>query len=545
MAYNERNQPVRMRLGTNQSGVLGCGTVGDDWCIELGYGAVGTENNGNIWEQRIWARKADNGYLNLRQTYDFDGLNRLTLMGESVLGGGSGGGSWTETNMYDRRGKRWAVNSGSQSFLTPAESGWIESSTNRVTVARVTPTALGTVSYYAGGQLKSHPSVGALLKWDVESQLRSVDGAQYFYDGEGQRVRKEVVGVTTYYALDGMGKLGAEYGGTPGSGGVRYLTVDHLGSTRVVTDGFGVVRARCDYSAFGEVLMGTAGVGNRNAIGEYACGDGGVSQKFTGKERDAESGLDYFGARYLSGGMGRFVSADPKMFPDAVYDPQSWNKYGYVRNNPLRLIDPDGEDWKDVLAGTFNSVRTNATLGIGRTTGGNTDYRLGQKIGDGISMAGGAIEMVWGASTTASGAAACGSGVGCLVGAPAIVAGIATAAHGSAMTGTALVNFMEASDGAPTSSGNDAPFEGTPQNQDRMSQGKAPVGKDGKPVELHHEGQANNGPLKEMTRTDHRVGDNFKKNHPNTGKQPSQVDRTQFRQQRKQYWKDKANEQPK
>ena len=123
VAYNERNQPVRMRLGTNLGGALGCGAVGDDWCIELGYGAVGTENNGNIREQKIWARKADNGYLNLRQTYDFDGLNRLTAMGESVLGGGSGGGSWTETNQYDRWGNRWASNTGPQSFLTPAEAG--------------------------------------------------------------------------------------------------------------------------------------------------------------------------------------------------------------------------------------------------------------------------------------------------------------------------------------------------------------------------------------------------------------------------------------
>ena len=76
-----------------------------------------------------------------------------------------------------------------------------------------------------------------------------------------------------------------------------------------------------------------------------------------------------------------------------------------------------------------------------------------------------------------------------------------------------------------------------------MTQGKAPIGKDGKPVELHHEGQANKGPLKEMTRTDHRTGDNFKKNHPNTGQQPSQVNRTQFKQQREQYWKDKAKQQ--
>lgn len=143
--------------------------------------------------------------------------------------------------------------------------------------------------------------------------------------------------------------------------------------------------------------------------------------------------------------------------PDATFDPQSWNKYAYVRNNPLRLVDPDGEDWKDVLSGTFNAVRTNVTLGIGRATGGNNDFRLGQKIGDGISMVGGAIEMAWGGSTAAGGAALCGTGVGCLAGAPAVAGGVVTAAHGAAMTGTALANFMQASDDAPGSSGSDRP----------------------------------------------------------------------------------------
>lgn len=65
--------------------------------------------------------------------------------------------------------------------------------------------------------------------------------------------------------------------------------------------------------------------------------------KFTGKERDKESGLDYFGARYYGSSMGRFMSPDP--LGDTVADvknPQSWNLYSYVLNNPLRFIDPFG-----------------------------------------------------------------------------------------------------------------------------------------------------------------------------------------------------------
>ncbi len=73
--------------------------------------------------------------------------------------------------------------------------------------------------------------------------------------------------------------------------------------------------------------------------------------------------------------------------------------------------------------------------------------------------------------------------------------------------------------------------------------GIAPVGKDGKPLELHYEGQNPNGQVKEMTQADNRGGGNFKKNLPNTGQQPSQIDRNKFKQDRKKYWKDKAQEQ--
>jgi RHS repeat-associated protein len=66
---------------------------------------------------------------------------------------------------------------------------------------------------------------------------------------------------------------------------------------------------------------------------------------FTGKERDAETGLDYFGARYYSGAHGRFLNSDPGKITDRhLSNPQKWNKYAYVVNNPLMLIDPNGED---------------------------------------------------------------------------------------------------------------------------------------------------------------------------------------------------------
>src|SRR5580698_5246601 len=65
-----------------------------------------------------------------------------------------------------------------------------------------------------------------------------------------------------------------------------------------------------------------------------------LTYKFTGKERDSESGLDNFGARYDASTMGRFMTPDP--LGGKLIDPQTLNKYAYTRNNPTTLIDPTG-----------------------------------------------------------------------------------------------------------------------------------------------------------------------------------------------------------
>jgi RHS repeat-associated protein len=67
-----------------------------------------------------------------------------------------------------------------------------------------------------------------------------------------------------------------------------------------------------------------------------------IASRSTGKERDAESGLDYFGARYYGSSMGRFMSPDPSNLGVDIYLPQTWNRYAYVVNNPLSLVDKNG-----------------------------------------------------------------------------------------------------------------------------------------------------------------------------------------------------------
>jgi len=110
-----------------------------------------------------------------------------------------------------------------------------------------------------------------------------------------------------------------------------YFSSDHLGSTRLVTDQSGNVVARHDYLPFGEeTAVNTAD---------------NISQKFTAKERDQETGLDFFQARYYGAALGRFTSADPENAGSDPGDPQSWNGYAYARNNPLLLVDPTGRNY--------------------------------------------------------------------------------------------------------------------------------------------------------------------------------------------------------
>jgi RHS repeat-associated protein len=136
---------------------------------------------------------------------------------------------------------------------------------------------------------------------------------------------------------------------------VNWLVSDQLGTPRMVFDQSGALAtvSRHDYLPFGEDLT----VGGRSTNLGYTNSDG-ARQKFTQKERDNETGLDYFLARYYSSTQGRFTSPDefaggpteifaavaahnPTFYAE-IAEPQSLNKYQYCLNNPLRYVDPDG-----------------------------------------------------------------------------------------------------------------------------------------------------------------------------------------------------------
>jgi len=124
---------------------------------------------------------------------------------------------------------------------------------------------------------------------------------------------------------------------------VEWLVSDQLGTPRMVFDKTGSLAGmkRHDYLPFGEELG--AYTGTRTLAQGYSTPDG-LRQKFTSKERDNETGLDFFEARYYGSTQGRFTSVDPvALTVDRLYDPQKINLYAYCRNNPLSFIDPTGE----------------------------------------------------------------------------------------------------------------------------------------------------------------------------------------------------------
>ena len=122
---------------------------------------------------------------------------------------------------------------------------------------------------------------------------------------------------------------------------VVYYHTDAIGSVRMITDATGAVVARYDFLPFGELWDPQSNPDTR---------------QFAGKERDTETGLDYFGARYNRAQSGRFITIDPVLnIEAALSDPQRWNRYAYALNNPNRNTDPDGRDPR-LLGGVIGTV---------------------------------------------------------------------------------------------------------------------------------------------------------------------------------------------
>ena len=346
--FNSRLQPAEIGLGHAPS---------DSGLLELGYGyGAAARNNGNVLSQRV--RVA--GGLDLTQSYDYDPVNRLAGAREAPTAGGDD--EWRQSYTYldpaglnGQFGNRRVDAGNTTPNVLPRQNPHFNPADNRIISAGYAYDEAGNMLCDPEHPCGQSPGGAAYFVYDAENRMRGAGGgpegggARYDYDGQGRRVRKVRGAQVTVFVYDAHGRLAAEYsdgadtdGGADAAGGTSYLTQDHLGSTRAVTDAAGRVRSRYDYLPFGEEIR--AGTGGRTQSQGYSQFDG-VRQQFTGYEKDDETSLDFAQARYYSNTQGRFTSPDPLLSSARAAVPQSWNRYTYVLNNPLVLTDPSGLDW--------------------------------------------------------------------------------------------------------------------------------------------------------------------------------------------------------
>jgi RHS repeat-associated protein len=333
--FNSRLQPTQIALGTTANAT-------DLLKLEYDYGTQ--FNNGNVLQQKITVPNMAAPFV---QTYVYDSLNRL----QSATETNNSTQIWKQTFTFDRYGnRRFDMNNTTvpdNQQLPKVVNPEILTSNNRFKLDQDND-GVNDYLYDAAGNL-TQDATGKRFVYDAENKQRSfgtggsdTNGGQYFYDGDGRRVKKVLVSTneTTIFVYNASGQLVAEY--TINAQAItnpetRYLTSDTLGSPRIITSQNGEVKERHDYMPFGEeLLIARSGQG-------YGSEDK-VRQKFTSQQRDSESGLDYFLTRYYSSTTGRFTSPDSFMASAKSIDPQTFNRYVYVTNNPLRYIDPDGMD---------------------------------------------------------------------------------------------------------------------------------------------------------------------------------------------------------
>jgi len=199
-----------------------------------------------------------------------------------------------------------------------------------------------TYAYDANGNMTSRQVNGQVfnLAYDSENRMVQVSGAvteTFKYNGDGQRIiatqgMTTTVYIGSYFEWHGTvtDTVKYYYSGAirvamrVGSNAPVYLMGDHLGSTSVATDVYGVAVNTQLYKAWGETRAGSST----------------TKYQYTGQYNNTELGIYYYGARWYDPSLGRFIQADT-IVPEPG-NSNDWDRYSYVRNNPIRYIDPTG-----------------------------------------------------------------------------------------------------------------------------------------------------------------------------------------------------------
>jgi RHS repeat-associated protein len=323
--YDNRGRLKGAAVGTNCGNETGTCSGSSVYSFSLGFAP-----NSNVMTA--------NDSINGNWAYSYDQLNRL-WSASSTSGQSCKGLSWA----YDAWGNRTDQN------LTAGTCGMfhaIVGANNR----------LGSPYQYDAAGNMTYDGVHHYT-YDPENRIISVDNGAttYTYDALGRRVAKSTGGSTTDFIYDREEHVILTNPATP-TMIEMYAAGLHLGTyvlnaaqTATVlyydhADWLGTERARADLSGNACEKISSLPFGDGQTI-TGTCGD--ISPRhFTGKERDTESGLDNFGARYFGSSTGRFQSPDPGNAGAMNDDPQSWNAYAYARNNPLLYGDPDGQKYQ-------------------------------------------------------------------------------------------------------------------------------------------------------------------------------------------------------
>jgi RHS repeat-associated protein len=289
---------------------------------------------GNRIAQQIQTSPCPSSESSLQPTASYNANNQVTWTTVNSAADGFSydqAGDVTNDNvnqyLYDAEGRICAVASTPVAGFTTMTGYVYDAEGNRVAKGTIT-TVQSLVSPSNPYGMSCDPSVNGLTTASNETD--------YVLGPDGQQVTElaqDANGTMNWqrtYVYAGSALIGT-YDPNPTSSGAPVLSfrlTDSLGTMRVTTDASGVAQSACVGLPFGD--------------GQGCTGNMPDPRYFTGKERDAESGNDYFGARYYASTMGRWLSPDLPFADQDTENPQSWNLYNYVRNNPLNSIDDSG-----------------------------------------------------------------------------------------------------------------------------------------------------------------------------------------------------------